>query len=121
MSPYAIFLAFVLAATGVVGLTLALNALLGPRPLANAVKLEPFECGAEPVQPRNVRRLSVKYYPVALFFLLFDVETVLLFIWAGSTGQPQLAAVWAGSFAFFMGTLALVFAYLWKQGGFEWR
>lgn len=121
MNPYAIFLAFLLASIGVVGLTLALNALLGPRVAPSAAKLEPFECGAEPVQPRNVRRLSVKYYPVAIFFLLFDVETVLLFIWAGASGQRELAAVSLGSFVFFMGTLALAFAYLWKEGGFEWR
>jgi len=121
VNPYAIFLAFLLASIGVVGLTLALNALLGPRVLPSAAKLEAFECGAEPVQPRNVRRLSVKYYPVAIFFLLFDVETVLLFIWAGSSGQPGLAAVSLGSFVFFMGALALAFAYLWKEGGFEWR
>ena len=121
MNPYAIFLVFVLASMGVVGLTLALNALLGPRVAPSAAKLEPFECGAAPVQPRNVRRLSVKYYPVAIFFLLFDVETVLLFIWSGSTGKPGLAAVSLGSFMFFMGTLTLAFAYLWKQGGLEWR
>ena len=121
MNPYAIFLAFLLASMGVVGLTLGLNALLGPRVAPSAAKLEPFECGAEPVQPRNVRRLSVKYYPVAIFFLLFDVETVLLFIWAGASGRHELAAVSLGSFVFFMGTLALAFAYLWKQGGFAWR
>jgi NADH-quinone oxidoreductase subunit A len=121
VNPYAIFLVFLLACLGVVGLTLALNALLGPRVAASPAKLEPFECGAAPVQPRNVRRLSVKYYPVAIFFLLFDVETVLLFIWAGSSGRPELAAVSLGSFVFFMGTLGLAFAYLWKQGGFEWR
>ena len=121
MNPYAIFLVFLLAALGVIGLTMALNALLGPRVAPSAAKLEAFECGAEPIQPRNVRRLSIKYYPVAIFFLLFDVETVLLFIWAGASGHPEAAAVSPGSFVFFMGTLTLAFAYLWKQGGLEWR
>ena len=82
MNPYAIFLAFLLASIGVVGLPLALNAFLGPRVAPSAAKLEPFECGAEPVQPRNVRRLSVKYYPVAIFFLLFDVETAPMEVYA---------------------------------------
>ena len=121
MNPYAIFLVFMLVSIAVVGLTLGLNALLGPRVAPNPAKLEPFECGAEPIQPRNVRKLSIKYYPVAIFFLLFDVETVLLFIWAGSARQPELAVVSALSFLFFMGVLALAFVYLWKEGALEWQ
>jgi hypothetical protein len=66
-----------------------------------------------------VRRLSVKYYAIAIFFLLFDLETVLLFIWAGSFGHSGLATLSLLSFLFFMGLLALAFAYLWKQGGFN--
>ena len=57
MNPYAIFLVFLLVSIGVVGLTLALNALLGPRVKPSRTKLEPFECGAPPIQKRNVRRL----------------------------------------------------------------
>ena len=121
MNPYVYFLIFLLATMGVVGLTLGLNALLGPRVPASATKLEPFECGATPIQQRNVRRLSIKYYPIAIFFLLFDLETVLLFIWAGSSGVPDLATISLLSFLFFMGVLALAFAYLWRQGGLEWR
>lgn len=121
MNPYAIFLVFMLLSIGVVGLILGLNALLGPRVKPSETKLKPFECGARPFQTRNVRRLSVKYYPVAIFFLLFDVETALLFLWAGSAGTRELAALSLASFLFFMGALALTFAYLWKQGGFEWR
>ena len=121
MNPYLFFLIFLLAIVGVVGLTLGLNALLGPRVTPSAVKLEPFECGATPIQQRNVRRLSIKYYPIAIFFLLFDLETVLLFIWAGSSGQPELATLSLLSFLFFMALLTLAFVYLWREGGLEWR
>ena len=121
MNPYVLLLIFILATLGVVGLTLGLNALLGPRVTPSATKLEPFECGAPPIQQRNVRRLSVKYYAIAIFFLLFDLETVLLFIWAGSSGRSELATLSLLSFLFFMGVLALAFAYLWRQGGFQWR
>ena len=121
MDAYVVFAIFLLAAVGVVGSTLGLNALLGPRVAPSAAKLEPFECGAEPIQRRNVPRLSVKYYPIAIFFLLFDLETVLLFIWAGSAGRPELAAVSLLSFLFFMGVLALAFVYLWKEGALEWQ
>lgn len=121
MNPYALFLVFLLATLAVVGLTLGLNALLGPRVAPSAAKMEPFECGAEPVQHRNVRRIAVKYYPIAIFFLLFDLETVLLFLWAGSSGQRELATVSLVSFLFFMAVLVLAFVYLWREGGLEWQ
>ena len=59
MSAYALFFLYLLAAVGLVGLIVALNAWLGPRPVATPAKLEPFECGAEPIQHRNVRPLSI--------------------------------------------------------------
>lgn len=121
MTPYADLLLYVVAATGLVGLIVGLNALLGPRPAASAVKLEPFECGVAPMQVANVRRLSVKYYAIAIFFLLFDLETVLLFIWAAASGQPETATLMLGSFLFFMALLSLAFVYLWRDGGFQWR
>jgi NADH-quinone oxidoreductase subunit A len=121
MNPYAVFLLFVLASLGVVGLIVGLNALLGPRVVASAAKMEPFECGAQPIQRRNVRPLSIKYYPIAIFFLLFDLETVLLFIWAVAAGNRELATLTLVSFLFFMTLLVLVFVYLWKDGGLEWQ
>ncbi|BCR05696.1 NADH-quinone oxidoreductase subunit A [Desulfuromonas versatilis] len=121
MSPYLAFFLFLLAALGLVGLIVALNRLLGPRVAPTAVKLEPFECGSRPLQQRNVRPLSIKYYPVAIFFLLFDLETVLLFLWASSTGEGGLATASLVAFLFFMGLLALAFVYIWKEGGLEWR
>jgi NADH-quinone oxidoreductase subunit A len=121
MNPYAVFFLFLLAVVGVVALIVALNALLGPRVPAGQTKLEPFECGTVPVQQRNVRPLSIKYYPIAIFFLLFDLETVLLFIWAVAAGNRDLATLSLLSFLFFMGVLILAFAYIWKEGGLEWR
>jgi NADH-quinone oxidoreductase subunit A len=121
MSPYATFLLYLLASVGLVGLVLGINALFGPRHAPNAAKLEPFECGAEPMQHRNVRPLSIKYYPIAIFFLLFDLETVLLFIWAAAAGQARVATLALVSFLVFMALLALAFVYLWRDGALEWR
>lgn len=121
MSPYFSFFLFLLASVGFVGLIVVLNALLGPRSEPSAIKLEPFECGSNPLQQRNVRPLSIKYYPVAIFFLLFDLEAVLLFIWAVSAGNREMATLSLCSFLFFMGVLALAFIYIWKEGGLEWR
>ena len=121
MTPYASFLLYLLASVGLVALVLGLNAILGPRPTPSATKLEPFECGAEPLQHRNVRPLSVKYYPIAIFFLLFDLETVLLFIWASAAGNAEIATLALVSFLVFMALLALAFVYLWRDGALEWR
>lgn len=121
MSPYAVFFLFLVVALGVVGMIVGLNALLGPRVVPSAAKMEPFECGSQPLQQRNVRPLSIKYYPIAIFFLLFDLETVLLFIWAVSAGNRDLATLSLCSFLFFMGVLVLAFVYIWKEGGLEWR
>jgi NADH-quinone oxidoreductase subunit A len=121
MNPYAVLLLYLLAILGIVGLVMTLNALLGPRVTPSASKLEPFECGAVPVQQRNVLRLSVRYYPIALFFLLFDLETVLLFICADSFGGREIRTASFLTFLFFMAVLALAFTYLWKEGAFEWQ
>ena len=121
MSPYFSFFLFLLASVGFVGLIVGLNALLGPRSEPSAIKLEPFECGSNPLQQRNVRPLSIKYYPIAIFFLLFDLEAVLLFIWAVSAGNRDMATLSLFSFLFFMGVLSLAFIYIWEEGGLGWR
>lgn len=119
MNPYLHFLLFLALTVGVVGAVVGLNALLGPRPKASPAKLEPFECGAVPQQPRNVRPLAIRYYPIAIFFLLFDLETVLLFIWAATTGQREIATLSLLSFLGFIVLGAMAFAYLWRDGGLD--
>ena len=121
MNSYLVFLIFIFAALGLVGAIVFLNWLLGPRVVPTEVKLEPFECGSKPLQQHNVKPLSIKYYPVAIFFLLFDLETVLLFIWASSTGQNGISNSAMAAFLFFMGLLTLAFVYIWKEGGLKWQ
>lgn len=121
MNQYLAFFIFSGAAVGLVGVIVALNALLGPKCVATEVKLEPFECGSLPLDGRNARPISIKYYPVAIFFLLFDLETVLLFIWAVSAGNRDSATLSLCSFLFFAGVLALTFIYIWQDGGLEWN
>lgn len=81
MSPYVTFLLYLMAILGFLGLVLTLNAMLGPKPAKTAVKQEPFECGATPVDVINVKAVPIKYYAVAIIFILFDLETMFLFIW----------------------------------------
>ena len=112
-NPYVVFLLYLVAILGFVAFTLFLNRVLGPKPVASAVKLEPFECGAEPVDPVNVKAVPIKYYAVAIAFLLFDLETVFLFVWA--LGAQPLTGFMVFTFFLFVGLLVLILLYVYKQ------
>ncbi len=81
-------------------------------------KLDPYECGIVPeVEP--VRRFPVKFYLVAMLFVIFDVEIIFLFAWASiwnQLGWFGVAAVFVFTF-FVMETLA----YVWKRGALDWN
>ena len=111
-----ILVTFALAA-GVGGVFLILASALGPKRPSPA-KAEPFECGEKPFQLPG-GRFPVKFYLVAMLFILFDVELVFLFPWAvvyrklGLTGFLEMA--------FFMGIVVAGFLYAWKKGALEWQ
>ncbi len=104
MSPYVTFLLYLFAILGFLGLVLSLNALLGPKPAMTSVKLEPFECGAEPV--------DVRYYLVAILFILFDLETMFLFIW--TLGARPLSGFMMFTLALFLFLLVISLLYVYK-------
>ena len=106
MNPYVAFLLYMMAILGFVGLTLLLNGVLGPKPASNALKLEPFECGATAISTLNVKAVPIKYYAVAIIFILFDLETVFLFIWA--LGAQPVTSFMVGTFAIFVALLVLI-------------
>jgi len=88
------------------------------RPSApSAAKLAPYECGVEPVS--NSRgRYTVRFYIVAILFMIFDVETIFLFPWAvryRSLGWFGVAEV-----AVFLGILFVGYIWAYKKGAFEW-
>jgi NADH-quinone oxidoreductase subunit A len=101
-----------MAILGFVATTLVMNRLLGPKPRPTAVKLEPFECGATPVDVRNVKAVPIKYYAVAIIFILFDLETVFLFIWA--LGAQPLTDFMLVTFFIFVFLLVLILLYVYK-------
>lgn len=112
MNPYVVFLIYLGAILGLVALMLGLNRLLGPKPPASATKLEPFECGATPVERLNVKAVPIKYYAVAIVFLLFDLETIFLFIWA--LGAQPMTGYMLATFAIFVALLVLILLYVYK-------
>ncbi len=112
MNPYAVFLLYMIAILGFVALTLLLNRLLGPKPAATDTKLEAFECGATPVDVLNVKAVPIRYYALAIVFVLFDLETVFLFIWA--LGAQPLTGTMLVTFAIFVALLILILLYVYK-------
>jgi NADH-quinone oxidoreductase subunit A len=100
----------------IAGAMLGIHMLLGPR-RQFAEKQEPFECGeTQIVSPR--RRYAVKFYMVAILFVVFDVEAIFFYPW-GAVFQ-QLG--WFGFGAMFVFTipLAVGLIYEWMKGGLEW-
>ena len=113
MNPYVAFLLYLGAILSFVAVTLAMNRYLGPKPRATAAKLEPFECGATPVDSRNVRPVAVKYYGIAIAFILFDLETVFLVLWA--LAAKPLSDFMAATFVLFTVLLVLILLYIYKS------
>ncbi len=89
--------------------------LLGPR-RPSRVKSGPFECGSEPIGSAR-ERFGVKFYMIALLFIVFDVEAVFVYPWAVLLRELG----WAGyvAMAFFAFTLVVGLAYVWKKGALE--
>jgi NADH-quinone oxidoreductase subunit A len=112
MNPYVVFLIYLLAILGFVFITLVMNRYLGPKPVASTLKLEPFECGATPVDTRNTKAVPIKYYGVAIAFMLFDLETVFLFIWA--LGAQPLTGFMLFTFFIFTFLLVLILLYVYQ-------
>jgi len=85
-------------------------------------KLIPYECGMDPVGSAH-QRFSIKFYLVAMLFILFDIEAIFLVPWA--VVFKTLAARISGSFVFvemmiFIAVLLIGYIYVWKKGLFEW-
>lgn len=107
---------YVAAAFGLVGVMIGLSALLGGRDWGRA-KNEPFESGVVGVGSAQMR-ISVKFYLVAMFFVIFDAEALYLYAWAISVRESGWAGFIEAAIFIFILTASLV--YLWKVGALEW-
>ena len=96
-----------------------LSSLVTPR-RPNPVKQEPYECGMPVLSPARIQ-ISVKYYLLALLFLLFDMETMFILIWAVVFRDPALRMVSLIEMAVFIGILLVGFVYAWRKGALEWN
>jgi NADH-quinone oxidoreductase subunit A len=91
---------------------------LSPRKWTSA-KLDPYECGIVPEQGITEReRFPVKFYLVAMLFIIFDIETAFLYPWA--VIYDELAVFGLVEMGVFIAILFAAYVYVWKRGGLEW-
>lgn len=126
LTDFGIILLFILTAFAFIALILFLARLLRPsRP--NVEKLSTYESGEEPIGNAGIQ-FNIRFYVVALIFVLFDVELVFLFPWATVFGRANLLAQTNGQWGWFalteallfVGVLALGLAYAWAKGYLDW-
>jgi NADH-quinone oxidoreductase subunit A len=116
-----VFVALVVAGT-FAGLLLGVAALLGQRTRQRTqAKTESYETGVQSLD-RARKRISIRFYLVALVFVVLDVEVAFLYPWAVNyravTSTGSLVPLW--DMVAFLGLLALTYAYLWRKGIFDW-
>ena len=126
LSDFGVLLLFILGAFAFMAIVLFVASLLRPnRP--NVEKNSTYESGEERVGNANVQ-FNIRFYVVALVFVLFDVELVFLFPWATVFGQARLIKETGGLWGWFslteallfVGILALGLAYVWAKGYLDW-
>jgi NADH-quinone oxidoreductase subunit A len=127
-------LMFVLFAAGFGAVMLGLTALLGPKRTSTShIKEDPFECGSDPIGSPRVK-FNVKFYQVAILFLVFDIEVAFLYPWAAlfrelscdapldavgaCTGEPTLFGLI--EMLVFLGVLVLALGYVWRKRALDW-
>ncbi len=110
-------LLYVAAVFGIVAVMLGFSFVLGGRTRNYKAKQEPFESGIVPVGSANLR-FSAKFYLIAMFFVIFDLEAVFIYAWA-VVARP---AGWAGyiEMLIFVGVLMAGLVYLWLLGALDW-
>ena len=112
--PILIFLAIAVGLAGIIIVT----SLLVARQSPDSEKVSAYECGFEPFEDSR-QRFDVRYYLVAILFIIFDLEVAFLFPWAVSLGNIGLFGFW--SMVFFLGVLTVGFIYEWRKGALEWE
>jgi NADH-quinone oxidoreductase subunit A len=113
-------LIFLVIATGLALLLLTLGSVVGRlsvRARNDPAKLSPYECGFEAFEDSRMK-FDVRYYLVAILFIVFDLEIAFLFPWAVALGKLGLFGL--GAMAIFLGILVVGFIYEWKKGALEW-
>ncbi len=110
-------LIFLLVGTLIGSALVILGFILGPR-RPDSAKLSPYECGFEAFEDSRMK-FDVRYYLVAILFIIFDLEIAFLFPWA--VALDQIGMFGLVSMGIFLGVLVIGFIYEWKKGALEWE
>ena len=117
LAEYFPILLFILVGLAIGAAPMLLGKVLGPnRP--DPEKLSPYECGFEAFEDARMK-FDVRYYLVAILFILFDLEIAFLFPWAVALNDIGMAGFLA--MMLFLGILVVGFAYEWAKGALEWE
>ena len=117
---YLPILIFLLLATVFAGAVILLSSLFGHR-TSTREKLMPYECGLDPIGDARAK-VSVKFFIIAMLFIVFDVELVFLYPWAIVFKEfNQFKAFAFIEMVVFIGILLIGFIYVWKKGALEWE
>ena len=117
LNQYAPVLVHILAAAGLSAILVLLSTFVGQRRPSRA-KLEPYECGVPPVGDAR-EPFSVRFYLVAMVFILFDVEAIFLFPWA--LVYRDLRVFGFVEMLLFILVVLAGYVYLWKKGALDWN
>src|SRR6266849_10999603 len=117
LAEYFPVLLFILVGLGVGVEPLVLGKLLAPN-TPDPEKLSPYECGFEAFEDARMK-FDVRYYLVAILFILFDLEIAFLFPWAVTLNEIGSFGFW--SMMIFLAILVVGFVYEWKKGALEWE
>jgi NADH-quinone oxidoreductase subunit A len=118
VNPYVPILVLLGLAAGFAVFSIVASALAGPRRY-NRAKLDAYECGIEPTpQAPGGGRFPVKYYLIAMTFIIFDIEVVFLYPWA--VAFSELALFGLAAMLLFLFLITVPFVYEWRRGGFDW-
>lgn len=107
----------IVLATAVAAIAIILGELFGPK-RKNLKKAEPYESGMTPIGP-GTRRMPVRFYLIAVLFILFDIEIVFFLPWA--VVFRQLGLFGLIEMVVFIGILLVGYFYVWKKGALEWE
>jgi NADH-quinone oxidoreductase subunit A len=107
-----------LAIAGGVSIAMVTASVVIARQRPDKEKLSPYECGFDPFDDARIR-FDVRYYLVAILFIIFDLEVAFLFPWAVSLGDIGMFGFW--SMVVFLAVLTIGFIYEWKKGALEWE
>lgn len=121
---YPIFLYLAVIVLFAIGVMIVAH-LVGPRAGERAVKLMPYESGMDPIGDAR-QRFDVKFYLIAIMFLVFDVELLFLYPWAAAYQEGTIQSAEFKTVVFievlvYLVTVVVAYLYAWRRGVFSWR